>query len=198
MLEEIKAACQAFLVSEFGAHGQAANPDGLRTIALGNPELAVQGALLGYLRHVAGMNAVQECGIADGRDVDLIVFDQQWAPACVIELKHRMSNQGPLRQLIDLLEADRLRHAGSDAAGLPLLQLGLYTEISERPQLAPLHGLYRFLCAGYFRGAPRHTLTNQQLDAMALAAPDYTSIRVGDKTVMGRVGYCTRTVTPQT
>lgn len=169
---------------------------GVRLVLLGNPELTVQGELLSHLKASGFPHSVMECGLENEDDVDIIVFDSRWKPRCGIELKHRTSNQGPLRQLVRNLDKDREKHRSGPLAGLPLLQIGLYTCIAERatPFTAP-SGMYRLLSAGYYKGSPRHRLDNQaESQDFELTAPLPVRLRLAGQSVTAAVGYGTRVV----
>lgn len=199
MFKKVHATCEKFLTTKFGATGARPNTSsGVRLVLLGNPELTVQGELLNHLKVSGFENSVMECGLENDNDIDIIVFDTRWKPKCAIELKHRTSNQGPLRQLIRNLDKDRQKHQHGPLSGLPLLQIGLYTCISARttPFIAP-GGLYRLLSAGYYRGRPRHKLDNQAVaEGFELAAPLPIRLRLHRQHVAAAVGYGTRMVPP--
>lgn len=196
--------CQSFLIEYFGPEeGTAGNSPaerrahGLRLVTLGI-ERAVQAELVHYLR-AAGQSAVAECGLLSDtarHTADIVVFDREWAPLCVIELKHFSANQGPIDALVRNMIDDAHRHAHGPQAPLPLIQLGLYTEITaafpretyERP-----FGLYRFLAA-YFKGTPAHTVAGQRNSVPAdfgasLTAPPAVRFEIPGATVEGRAGW---------
>lgn len=107
----------------------------LRIACMGNAEKTIQGELFHQLRFEHNLNAVIECGYRDvdefdeytDRHIDIMVFDHDWLPIVAIELKHYSPHQGTINPLLGALEADynKLR-----PEGLPLIQIGLYTEIN--------------------------------------------------------------------
>jgi hypothetical protein len=200
-----KERCIEFLKAYFGSQGTPAASDdekrrfGLRLICLGNAERTVQGELVHYLRS-GGFNAVSECGTIDGtsrNSVDVIIFDDDWTAVCAIELKHYSANQGRVDALIFNMEGDAIRHYDGPQKLLPLIQIGLYSEIStsfEKATYLPAFGLYRFLVS-YFRGKPKQTIEGQLLPPHfhgQLIAPGMSDISLDGVTVVGRVGWIVR------
>ncbi len=132
----------------------------LRIACMGNAEKTIQGELFHYLRCKHKLNAVIECGYRDfddsfDRHIDIMVFDNDWSPIVSIELKHFSPHQGTIKRLLDNLKVDYIKRR-QKGEGLPLIQVGLYTQIdsvSPRPfQILafPLLKYYRFLTAkGY-------------------------------------------------
>ena len=150
--------CANFLSKMFGTVGLApGSADGLRLICLGNAEMTVQGELLCFLKNAANESdakVVSECGTSSAAggirlNPDITIFDSSWNPTCLIELKHFSANQGPSTVLLQNMQLDRLRIKNSLLAGLPLVQVGLCTEVQNRGALGPEHGFYRFLRTWY-------------------------------------------------
>jgi hypothetical protein len=207
-VQAVQALCESFLREYFGPAAEAdvdprrdRRADGLRLVTLGT-ERAVQGELVHHLR-AAGVKAVAECGIASDlarHTADIGVFDQGWRPICIIELKHFSANQGDIDELLSNMRADMRKHA---RGLLPLLQLGLYTEITaafSRDFPRP-YGLYRFLAA-HFRGTQARTVTDQSTRIPAdfgatLVAPTATHFEVPGASVEGRVGWLLKLVQPR-
>jgi hypothetical protein len=150
-----------------------------------------------------GLNAVLECGVVSGGSIDVIIFDQKWSPICAIELKHRSANQGTITPLVKEMDADRNRHQHGGQNQLPLIQIGLFTEIEgiDNWGLAPPHfGLYKFLVA-HFNGPPNQNLRMQALpnnfDGQWHVPAVSSQFLLGDLTVHGRVGSIVRVVQPR-
>jgi hypothetical protein len=205
---KVRKHCQDFLDLYFGS---AAIPGplaalGLRLVCLGNAEKTVQGELVHYLRN-RNLNAIAECGIAKVntmRNIDITVFDSTWDHViCVIELKHYSANQrtngtSALNKLARDLAGDYRRHGGNPTHALPLMQIGLLTEIFRvDPERVPddevrsLHfGLYRFLKTYYEGPLTPFTL---RLEARSgfygerLITPSLSTFTVGRFIVTGRV-----------
>jgi hypothetical protein len=195
-------ALTSILQELFGGHGQQpGNALGLRLVLLGSPELSVQGEILHRLRK-CGFNAAIECGVGTRkRRLDLVVFDDGWRPLAAIELKHRMSNQGPITQLVSGLDADRTSFLGCTASAVPFIQLGLFTEVHHvADHTDGGHGLYRVLSSPSYgllkrHKPPKHNLDNQSEKLTKrdfLVAPLRSTLRIGDVTITGRVGYVLR------
>jgi hypothetical protein len=125
------------------------------------------------------------------------VFDPQWLPICAIELKHRSANQGTIRPHINELEADLHQHIGGGQNQLPLIQIGLFTEIRAVENWTQVmhFGLYRFLVS-HFHGTPRQTLEGQVIPENfggAWTIPTVgSSFSVGGVVVYGRVARLLR------
>jgi len=211
-LKSVKILCESFLESYFGGEdtSEVAQPEelrsrGLRLISLGNPERTAQGELVHYLRDKKA-NAVSECGIADEsarNSADVVVFDSAWLPVCVIELKHYSANQGKIDALLHNMDADALRHREGPQGLLPLLQIGLYTEITNAPRRHDYDwafGLYRFIST-YYNGAPRQSVIGQKSNVPhdfkgRLVAPAPANFALPDTVVTGKVGWILRAVEP--
>ncbi len=198
--DAIKQHCEGFLHDHFGqdhapgTHGQ--RPFGLRLVCLGNPERTVQGELVHHLRK-SGYNAVSECGISNGVDrysPDIVVFDDDWNAQCVVELKHHSANQGSINPLVYGMLADLAGHKEGPHGSLPLIQIGLFTEISgpfDRTKDAHPLGLYRFL-SSYVKDQPRVLLESQEIPASLggrMVRPGPTEFQMGSATIVGRVGW---------
>lgn len=215
-LDEIVGRCEEFLCTYFGKDGtQNDSPNrfralGLRLICLGNPERAVQGELLHYLR-ASNVNAVSECGLIEHRpspmkpgrrrlNPDITVFDADWKPQCVIELKHFAANQGTVRPLVSNMQEDLLRHTEGPLGYLPIIRIGLYTEIHEIGSSFP-DGLYRFPQC-YCRRRPTQKLEEQRIPSdvgeRMNCPPEHTRFTVGDFEVVGRVGWILHASSPET
>jgi hypothetical protein len=128
--------------SGFGSLPRAADMKGslLRTACVGNPERTIQGELLAYLKS-RDQNAVLEYRLhsfasslggfwKNGRSVDIMVLDDDFARVCAIELKHYSRVQSSLQPLLSFLEQDRRKYEGVD---VPLIQVGVYTELDCLP-----------------------------------------------------------------
>lgn len=124
----------------------------LRIACMGNAEKTIQGELFRHLRCKHKLNAVIECGYRDfddsfDRHIDIMVFDNDWSPIVSIELKHYSPHQGTINPLLGGLEAD---YNKPRPKGIPLIQVGLYTEIDSvtpfplQQQNYPLLQYYRF------------------------------------------------------
>lgn len=112
----------------------------LRTACVGNPERTMQGELFAYLKR-EHLNVVLEYRLhsftlsmdrtwEDGRSIDIMVLDEDYRPACAIELKHLGRVQGHVGSLLNGLEEDWNRF---EEVKVPLIQVGLYTDISHLP-----------------------------------------------------------------
>jgi hypothetical protein len=165
-------------------------------VCLGDAERTVQGELLHYLRE-AKFNAISECGLEElesRKNRDIIVFRDDWFPACVIELKHYSANQGTTKRLVTEMNKDTARHINGPQRQLPLVQIGLFTEIAERfdPHVTPTQfGLYRFL-ASYCKRARKQTIEKQVLPMNfggQLAATAPCAISLFGAVIVGRVGW---------
>jgi hypothetical protein len=205
-IEIAKEQCISFLDEYFGTDGVPARSDdeerrsrGLRLVSLGNAERTVQGELVYYLRS-KGLNAVSECGVTDGSSrcsLDIVIFDEEWTCVCAVELKHYSANQGKVDALTHNMGSDVSRHKDGPQGLLPLIQIGLYTEISECfdiKKYSPAFGLYRFLIS-YFKGQPAQTIENQLLPPNfkgRLTAPALSRFSLAGSTVVGRVGWIVR------
>lgn len=193
--------CREFLAAYFGTQNEVPDPAlnglGLRLVCLGNPEKTIQGELVHFLRQ-SGINAVSECGVVGEvrRSLDVVVFDGGWQPLCVIELKHYSANQGSLATLARNLRGDQKRHAEALVRNLPLVQIGLYTDIcSVRPEIPVAdqdtlqHGLYRFLKTYYHGERNCGNVIKGGVEAQ-LVSPAQNSITINDQHVVaGRVHY---------
>jgi hypothetical protein len=211
-VQSVEKECRSFLETYFGSHGGAASLKdnelrelGLRLVSLGNPERTVQGELVHFLRAV-GLRAVSECGVTDDASrysLDIVVFDEHWKEVCAIELKHYSANQGKVGALQLNMQADARRHQDGPQAKLPLIQIGIYTEIVhsfDKADSRPAFGLYRFLVT-YFKGEPRQKIENQKLPEEfhgQLAAPSITQFELAGAKVAGRVGWIVRNVLAST
>jgi hypothetical protein len=212
--QTVNTLCKSFLESYFGGEdaSKVAQPDelrsrGLRLISLGNPERTVQGELVHYLRD-NNTNAVSECGVvgdAARYSADVVVFDTHWNPVCIIELKHYSANQGKIDALLHNLAADAARHNEGPQGLLPLLQIGLYTEITNAfrgNDYNRAFGLYRFIST-YYNGAPRQSVVGQQSRVPhdfqgQLVAPAPANFVLSDTvSVTGKVGWILRSVVPE-
>jgi hypothetical protein len=211
--QTVKTHYESFLESYFGGadSSQVAPIDelrrrGLRLITLANPERTVQGELVHYLLDKKA-NAVSECGIADDSarySADVVVFNADWLPICVIELKHYSANQGKIDALLHNMAADAARHREGPQGLLPLLQIGLYTEIANafhRRENERAYGLYRFIST-YYNGPPRQSVVGQRPKVPGdfggrLVAPAPTSFALSGTQVAGRVGWILRAVEPE-
>lgn len=202
-LSTVHGLCQRFVSEYFGPEegGQPESPlerraYGLRLVTLGT-ERGAQGELVHYLR-AAGQNAVAECGLLSDtarHTADIAVFDREWAPVCIIELKHFSANQGPIDALLQNMTEDAHRHAHGPQALLPLIQLGLYTEITAAfpPTYQRPFGLYRFITA-YFNGTPAHSVAAQRNNVPAdfgapLVAPPAVRFEMRGAIIEGSVGW---------
>lgn len=98
------------------SNGQAVESLGLRLLCLGNPERSIQGELHFYLRS-HGVKAAAECALSSNssnsrsrRNIDIVVFDDQWNPSVAIEIKHYSGNQGGINTLLKNLKKDLTKH----------------------------------------------------------------------------------------
>lgn len=118
----------------------AREPGLLRTACVGNPERTIQGELFAYLKqrhaHVVLEYRLHSftphpTGVwPEGRSIDIMVLDDGFMPACAIELKHLGRMQGEVGALLDGLEEDWERF---DGVGVPLILVGVYSDISSLP-----------------------------------------------------------------
>ena len=196
-VSEVQRQCTKFFEEMFGMADQSPATDrGLRLVSLGNAEKTIQGELLCYLARVntnSGSSVVSECGASlpagGGRlTPDITVFDFQWHPTCIIELKHYSANQGLAAVLRNNMTADRGRYSGDGVlANVPVILIGLYTEIQQRDDLINEYGLYRFLRT-YYNGTPnpqRFTSAPKEI-----VQPKAMNFSIGNCGVNMRVGYC--------
>lgn len=211
-LSALHGLCQSFATEYFGPEegGRAESPlerraYGLRLVTLAT-ERGAQGELVHYLR-AAGLNAVAECGLLSDtarHTADIAVFDREWMPIGIIELKHFSANQGPIEELMHNMSEDARKHARGPQAPLPLIQLGLYTEITAAflPETyARPFGLYRFIAA-YFNGTPARTVASQQNRlpgnfGATLVSPATVRFEIPSAIVEGRVGWILKLGDPQ-
>lgn len=135
----------------------------LRIACMGNPEKTVQGELLAFLRS-QGCFALSEAGFRElgsstawpprgaDRHIDILVLGDDYLPMAAIELKHYSPHQGDIYPLHAGLVSDY------DKSGhLPLIQVGVYTQVDEIA--LPSSGLllqdfqyYRFLLTYVLKG----------------------------------------------
>lgn len=204
-LQTVHDHCQSFLTTYFGPEEAPDNDEqrecrayGLRLVTLGI-ERAVQGELTHYLR-THGLKAVVECAVAE-QNIDIGIFGRDWTPCCLIQLKHRSANQGTISVLLKNMDEDVRKHAAGAQAQLPLVQVGLYTEItssfSREAYEGPV-GLYRFLAA-YYTGAPINTVVSQKATVLerlgaTLVAPAPVSFAIPGAVIKGRVGWILKVV----
>lgn len=200
LLQTVRHCCQSFLTTYFGPeegtddgqHGDR-RALGLRLIALGI-EQAVQGELIHYLR-AKPLMAVAQCAVAKNT-IDIGIFSPDWTPDCLIQLKHRSANQGTVDVLLNNMRDDERKHSEGPQARLPLIQIGLYTEITspfDRLKYQGPAGLYRFLST-YCRSAAKQSVSKQQDRVQdtfnaPLVAPAPLSFEIPGTTVNGRVGW---------
>lgn len=193
-------ALTSILEDLLGKHGeQPVDALGLRLVLLGSPELSLQGEILHRLR-AQGFNAAIECGVgARKKRLDLVAFDNTWQPLAAVEFKHRMSNQGAIKKLLQDMNDDRVRYQESTTHAIPFIQVGLFTEVHEvRDHAENAHGFYRVLSASSYglvtrERPPKHNLSNQQLPAGDfLVAPARRTLQLGSVSVTGTVGYVLR------
>jgi len=200
----VKTYCGSFLVAYFGSDSTAHKDTeektrdlGLRLVCLGNPERTVQGELLHYLR-ARSLNAISECGLAHvtkrKNNPDIVVFDGDWQPVCVIELKHFSANQGKIGRLLANMRKDVKRHNNGPQKRLPLIEIGLYTAVSQFDRRAHPRdsGLYRFLFS-YCKKQLRQTFVAQKplpkkFSPLAIPASEST-FSSGESTVRGSVAW---------
>lgn len=210
-MKTILGICENFLKLYFGTEGEepAKRDLGLRLVSLGNPEKTVQGELLSFFNSESKVyRMVSECGIFNRdqrRSLDLTVFDQNWQTICVIEMKHYSSNQGRLNYLISGLQFDLNRHDEIfEKKQIPLIQIGLYTEIvdinnpfvNEEEKRTVAGGLYRFVktYCDNARNLPK-TEIPKDLDGYSFVSPSLSRLNIDDKhCVQGRVHYCIRII----
>lgn len=211
-MENIRLVCEKFLKDYFGDDGKLPkNEDiGLRLVSLGNPEKTVQGELLSFFNssNNKGYRMVSECGIFDSdqrRSLDLTVFDQNWQVACVIEMKHYSRNQGRLEYLINNLRFDQERHFKIfSEEKIPLIQIGLYTEItdinnafrSSEEKRTIANGFYRFVKTYCDRAQNLPQIEAlQESDGYSFVSPSLSSFKLDhNHCVQGRVHYCIRQI----
>lgn len=205
-MKDIRLVCENFLNEYFGRDGTVPKKGevGLRLVSLGNPEKTVQGELLSFFNssNNKGYRMVSECGIFNRdlrRSLDLTVFDQNWRAICVIEIKHYSRNQGSLKALINGLALDRTRHVKIFGKKIPLIQIGLYTEVvdisipfendEERRKFA--NGFYRFVKTYYDRTRNIKCIVPLLKQGKYLfVSPNIVSFIIENRRISGRVHYC--------
>jgi len=189
----------------------------LRIACMGNPEKTMQGELLCHLRGEKDIIPVLEYryhrfeNVADkrkanGRSIDIMVLDKDHNPVVAIELKHHSRQQGTLKPLLENLDADREK---LQSLPLPVIQIGLYTEIVSVANGACRDDFldYRFITAYAYNGTELRLNRTKILDALEDARKKLEEwagrfdesklslsgrldrFAVGEKSVTGRVHY---------
>lgn len=197
-------ACHEFLRTYFGdseddgRNQSAYRQIGLRLVCLGNAEKTVQGELLHFLR-MNNFCAVSECGIygVNHRSLDISVFDEDWTPLCVIELKHYSTNQGSVDTLLKNIKADYRKHAETN--DITLIQIGLFTEIcevtpyfDEQNKNVSQKGFYRFLKTYYKSQKPEIEAicrNTESVDRKKFVSPNVVMIDVDGHKIIGRIHH---------
>lgn len=177
------------------SNGQVVESRGLRLLCLGNPERSIQGELYSYLRS-SRVNAVAECALSSDssdlcsrRNIDIVVFDDQWNPSVAIEIKHYSGNQGRINTLLANLEEDLNKHKESAAVSLDIIQLGIYTSIQaiDESDISKIceNGFYRFLSTYCVNKPP--TYCDGNIAGYRSHKSTFLTFSVNNKSVIGSV-----------